>query len=130
MDTDLHACIRANILEDIHKQYIIYQLLKAIKYMHSGGVLHRDLKPSNLLLNKECLCKVADFGLARSIASLKRDAGPSPVLTDYVATRWYRAPEILLGSTAYSTGVDLWTIGCILGELVNGKPIFPGASTS
>jgi mitogen-activated protein kinase 15 len=130
MDTDLHACIRANILEDIHKQYIMYQLLKAIKYMHSAGILHRDLKPSNLLLNKECLVKVADFGLARSIAALQQGGGgPSPVLTDYVATRWYRAPEILLGSTAYSKGVDMWTVGCILGELIHGKPIFPGAST-
>ena len=67
MDTDLHAVIRANILEDIHKQYIIYQCLKSLKYMHSANLLHRDLKPSNLLLNSECHMKVADFGLARSL---------------------------------------------------------------
>jgi mitogen-activated protein kinase 15 len=67
MDTDLHAVIRANILEDIHKQYIIYQCLKCLKYMHSANLLHRDLKPSNLLLNSECHVKVADFGLARSL---------------------------------------------------------------
>lgn len=96
-ETDLHAVIRANILEDIHKQYIVYQLLKALKYMHTGNILHRDLKPSNLLLNSDCFLKVADFGLARSIASLEN--AENPVLTDYVATRWYRAPEILLGST-------------------------------
>lgn len=130
METDLHAVIRAQILEAIHKQYIIYQLLRAIKYMHSGELLHRDMKPSNILLNSECQVKVADFGLARSVAhSESGDAGSNPVLTDYVATRWYRAPEILLGSTCYTKGVDMWSLGCILGELLCGKPIFPGTST-
>jgi len=127
METDLHAVIRANILEDVHKRYIIYQLLKALKYMHSGAVIHRDLKPSNLLLNSECLVKVADFGLARSIEFKEEEQ--TQVLTDYVATRWYRAPEILLGSTDYTKGVDMWSVGCILGELMLGKPIFPGNST-
>lgn len=98
-ETDLHAVIRANILEEIHKQYIVYQLLKSLKYIHSAELLHRDMKPSNLLLNSECHMKVADFGLARSIASLEKEQVANPVLTDYVATRWYRAPEILLGST-------------------------------
>lgn len=129
MDTDLHAVIRANILEEVHKQYIMYQLLKALKYMHSADLLHRDMKPSNLLLNSDCLVKIADFGLARSVASLENDKVPNPVLTDYVATRWYRAPEILLGSNAYTKGVDMWSIGCILGELLGGKPMFPGTST-
>jgi len=129
METDLHAVIRANILEDIHKQYTMYQLLKALKYMHSANVLHRDMKPSNLLLNSECLVKVADFGLARSIASFENVNVANPVLTDYVATRWYRAPEILLGSNKYTKGVDMWSIGCILGELLGGKPMFPGTST-
>ena len=69
METDLHAVIRANILEDIHCKYIVYQALRCLKYMHSVDVLHRDLKPSNLLLNAECHMKVADFGLARSIAN-------------------------------------------------------------
>jgi mitogen-activated protein kinase 15 len=109
METDLHAVIRANILEEIHKQYIIYQTLKCLKYMHSADVLHRDLKPSNILLNAECHIKVADFGLARSIASKESDS--QPLLTDYVATRWYRAPEILLGSTKYTKGVDMWSLG-------------------
>jgi len=67
METDLHAVIRANILEDIHQQYIIYQILKSLKYMHTGQLIHRDLKPANILLNSECLVKVADFGLARSV---------------------------------------------------------------
>jgi mitogen-activated protein kinase 15 len=121
--------IRANILEDIHKQYIMYQLIKSLKYMHSGEVIHRDIKPSNLLLNSECFLKLADFGLARSIAALENPNDPNPVLTDYVATRWYRAPEILLGSTSYTKGVDIWSVGCILGELLGGKPLFPGTST-
>jgi mitogen-activated protein kinase 15 len=128
MDTDLHAVIRAGILEEIHKKYIIYQILKSLKYMHSGDLIHRDLKPSNILLNSECHVKVADFGLARSVAFNEEDGSP-PVLTDYVATRWYRAPEILLGSTKYTKAVDMWSVGCILGELIIGKAIFPGTST-
>ena len=128
METDLHAVIRANnILEEIHKQYVIYQILKCLKYMHSAELLHRDLKPSNILLNSECLAKVCDLGLARSIAV--KEEGTVPVLTEYVATRWYRAPEILLGSQKYTKGVDMWSLGCILGELLLGKPIFPGTST-
>jgi serine/threonine protein kinase len=109
-----------------------------LKYMHSGELLHRDIKPSNLLLNAECQVKVADFGLARSVAALAAEAeaaaldgggGGGPILTDYVATRWYRAPEILLGSTQYTFGVDMWSCGCILAELLSGRPAFPGAST-
>jgi len=97
--------------------------------MHTEAVIHRDIKPSNLLLNSECLVKVADFGLARSIEFKMQETSRHPVLTDYVATRWYRAPEILLGSTDYTKGVDMWSIGCILGELLGGKPMFPGTST-
>lgn len=126
METDLHAVIRAGILQEIHKKYTLYQSLKCLKYMHSAGLVHRDMKPSNLLLNSECHVKVCDFGLARSINE-KTDY--NPILTDYVATRWYRAPEILLGSTKYDQGVDMWSIGCILGELLNGQPLFPGTST-
>jgi len=128
MESDLHAVIRAKILEEIHKQYIIYQLLKSLKFMHSGQMLHRDIKPSNILLNSDCQVKVCDFGLARSVLQ-QNDHAQNPVLTDYVATRWYRAPEILLGSTSYTKGVDLWSVGCIVGELLTGKPTFPGTST-
>merc|ERR1712028_217834 len=131
METDLHAVIRANILEDIHKQYIMYQLFRACKFLHSADIIHRDMKPSNILLNSDCQMKVCDFGLARSISALENphSSGPAPVLTDYVATRWYRAPEILLGSTKYTKGADLWSYGCILGELLAQKPLFPGSST-
>jgi mitogen-activated protein kinase 15 len=129
METDLHVVIRAKLLEEIHKQYIIYQLLKTLKYLHSAEILHRDMKPSNLLLNSDCLMKVADFGLARSITALETDSDKRPVLTDYIATRWYRAPEIIVGSSKYTKGVDMWSVGCIIGELVLDKPVFPGQST-
>ncbi|CAD8162161.1 unnamed protein product [Paramecium octaurelia] len=127
METDLHKVIRANILEPIHKKYIVYQVLKGLKYLHTGELIHRDLKPSNLLINSECKVKVADFGLARSVA--KPDDNTNPILTEYVATRWYRAPEILLGSQFYSKAVDMWSLGCIVGEMIVGKAIFPGTST-
>ncbi len=118
--------VRANILENVHKQYVIYQLLKALKFMHSGQLLHRDIKPSNLLLNADCQLRVCDFGLCRS---LQETEVQNPVLTDYVATRWYRAPEILMGSTKYAKSVDIFAVGCILGEMILGKPLFPGTST-
>ena len=101
---------------------------------------HNPHQPSNLLLNAECHVKLADFGLARSLpptavapsssaASPFPPAPAGPILTDYVATRWYRAPEVLLGAPRYTTGVDLWSAGCILGELLTGgRPLFPGAS--
>mmetsp|Transcript_30825 Transcript_30825/g.54086 ORF Transcript_30825/g.54086 Transcript_30825/m.54086 type:complete len:405 (-) Transcript_30825:361-1575(-) len=128
MEINLHAVIRANILEEVHKKYILYQIIKALKFLHSGELIHRDLKPNNVLLNADCSCKVIDFGLARSCANIDVDNSQT-VLTDYVATRWYRAPEILLGSTRYTKSVDMWSIGCILGELVGGHPMFPGDST-
>lgn len=129
MEINLHAVIRANILEEVHKKYILYQVVKALKYMHTGDLLHRDMKPSNVLLNSDCHVKLCDFGLARSVADTESNNKEMPVLTDYVATRWYRAPEILLGSTRYTKGVDMWSIGCILAELLGGQPLFPGEST-
>ena len=129
MEINLHAVIRANILEEVHKKYIIYQCIKAIHYMHSGELLHRDMKPSNVLLNSDCAVKLCDFGLARSVADMDDEKANAPVLTDYVATRWYRAPEILLGSTRYTKGVDMWSLGCILGELIGESTMFPGEST-
>ncbi|XP_075271458.1 mitogen-activated protein kinase 15 isoform X1 [Opisthocomus hoazin] len=129
METDLHAVIKkGNLLKDIHKCYILYQILKATKFIHSGNVIHRDQKPSNILLDEDCFVKLCDFGLARSLCQMNEDQG-NPALTEYVATRWYRAPEILLSSQSYTKGVDMWSIGCILGELLLGKPLFPGTST-
>lgn len=132
METDLHNVIkRGNILKDIHKRYIMYQMLKATKYIHSGNVIHRDQKPSNVLIDSSCRVKLADFGLARSVSSMYSggEDGADFCLTDYVATRWYRAPEILIASKNYTKGIDMWSLGCILGEMLSGKPLFPGSST-
>ncbi|XP_045505204.1 mitogen-activated protein kinase 15 [Colias croceus] len=132
METDLHNVIkRGNILKDVHKRYIMYQMLKATKYIHSGNVIHRDQKPSNVLIDSACRVKLADFGLARSVSSMYSggEEGADPCLTDYVATRWYRAPEILIASKNYTKGIDMWSLGCILGEMLTGSPLFPGTST-
>lgn len=119
----MHRVIRTQDLSDDHCQYFIYQTLRALKAMHSANVLHRDLKPSNLLLNANCDLKVCDFGLARSAASSDDNSG---FMTEYVATRWYRAPEIMLTFKEYTKAIDVWSVGCILAEMLNGKPLFPG----
>jgi mitogen-activated protein kinase 15 len=128
METDVHGVIRAGILLDIHQRYIFWQLCCALKHMHSAGVIHRDLKPSNILIRSDALIKVCDFGLSRAFDSSSPDAAQEQ-LTDYIATRWYRSPEILFESSNYGVGIDMWATGCILAELVSGRPLFPGAST-
>lgn len=124
METDLHRVIRTQQLSDNHCQYFIYQTLRALKALHSANVLHRDLKPSNLLLNSNCDLKVCDFGLARSVATPDDNFG---FMTEYVATRWYRAPEIMLTFQEYTTAIDVWSVGCILAEMLSGRPLFPGS---
>lgn len=130
METDLHRIIYSKQKLSIdHVQYFIYQVLSGLKYIHSCNVLHRDLKPSNLLVNSNCDLKICDFGLARGI----RDAsdgtsggGGTLLLTEYVVTRWYRAPEIMLACHEYSYPIDVWSVGCIFAELILRKPYFPG----
>jgi mitogen-activated protein kinase 1/3 len=112
METDMHRVIRTQELSDDHCQYFIYQTLRALKAMHSANVLHRDLKPSNLLLNANCDLKVCDFGLARSAASTEDNQG---FMTEYVATRWYRAPEIMLTFKEYTYHHQLTLILDVLG---------------
>lgn len=128
-----------------YSQYFLYQMLRGLKYVHSAGVIHRDLKPSNILVNENCDLKLCDFGLARLQDSQ---------MTGYVSTRYYRAPEIMLTWQKYDQAVDMWfvstpcwrsavsqeriglifldvctrvrSVGCILSEMLEGKPLFPG----
>lgn len=135
METDLHRIIYSKQKLSIdHTQYFIYQVLRGLKYIHSCRVLHRDLKPSNLLVNSNCDLKICDFGLARGIRRDPNDpavtgtSGTSDtmLLTEYVVTRWYRAPEIMLACHEYSYPIDVWSVGCIFAELILRKPYFPG----
>ena len=126
MEADLFNVIRANILQDIHKKFIIYQILKALKFIHSADIIHRDLKPSNIFINSDCHVKLGDFGLART---LEHDPQMKNMVTEYVATRWYRAPEMILAAQKYGKPIDMWSVGCILYELIVGTPLLPGKST-
>ncbi|TVU20220.1 hypothetical protein EJB05_36419, partial [Eragrostis curvula] len=125
MESDLHQVIKANDdLTPEHHQFFLYQLLRGMKYIHAANVFHRDLKPKNILANADCRLKICDFGLAR----VSFCDTPSAIFwTDYVATRWYRAPE-LCGSffAKYTPAIDIWSVGCIFAELLTGKPLFPG----
>jgi len=99
--------------------FLLYQLFCGIKHLHEAGIVHRDLKPSNVVVNAQAVLKILDFGLSRTSAQ-----GPS-FMTEYVVTRYYRAPEVILG-IGYTTKVDVWSIGCIFGELIRGNVCFPG----
>ena len=124
METDLHRIIYSKQTLSIdHVQYFVYQILRGLKCVHSANVIHRDLKPSNLLVNSNCDLKICDFGLARGIHG---DRSSSMLLTEYVVTRWYRAPEIMLACHEYSKPIDVWSVGCIFAELILRKPFFPG----
>lgn len=111
MESDVFKAIKNRVLDQMHKKYIVYQLACALKYLHSAGVLHRDLKPSNILINSSCQVKVCDFGLSRSLHS---EFFNKPLMTEFIATRWYRAPEVLLGSKSYSIKSDMWSLGCLI----------------
>lgn len=107
-------------LDPLKCKNFLFHLLKGISYCHQHRVLHRDLKPQNLLINKDMVLKLADFGLARAFGI------PVRSYTHEVVTLWYRAPDVLMGSRKYSTPVDIWSVGCIFAEMVNGHPLFPG----
>ncbi|CAK9320288.1 unnamed protein product [Citrullus colocynthis] len=108
-------------LREAQVKAYMQQLLSGLQHCHDQGILHRDIKPSNLLIDKSGMLKIADFGLANSFIPKRRRP-----LTNRVVTLWYRAPELLLGSTDYGVGIDLWSAGCLLAELFLGKPILPG----
>eukprot|EP01065_Artemidia_motanka_P048208 TRINITY_DN7725_c0_g1_i1.p1 TRINITY_DN7725_c0_g1~~TRINITY_DN7725_c0_g1_i1.p1 ORF type:complete len:506 (+),score=120.11 TRINITY_DN7725_c0_g1_i1:112-1518(+) len=123
LDTDLNNVIKSRQqMNEDHYKYFVYQIIRGLKYIHSANVMHRDLKPANILVNINCDLKICDFGLARGY-----NAGDCmQELTDYVITRWYRPPELLLMCTQYTPVVDIWSVGCIFAELMNRKPLFPG----
>ncbi|XP_010012412.1 PREDICTED: serine/threonine-protein kinase MAK, partial [Nestor notabilis] len=100
---------------------MMYQILQGLAFIHKHGFFHRDMKPENLLCIGPELVKIADFGLARELRS-------QPPYTDYVSTRWYRAPEVLLRSSIYSSPIDMWAVGSIMAELYTLRPLFPGTS--
>eukprot|EP00929_Paragymnodinium_shiwhaense_P012551 TRINITY_DN11986_c0_g1_i1.p1 TRINITY_DN11986_c0_g1~~TRINITY_DN11986_c0_g1_i1.p1 ORF type:complete len:306 (+),score=41.93 TRINITY_DN11986_c0_g1_i1:219-1136(+) len=127
METDLSSTLASTqALSDDHCQFFLYQILRGMKYVHSAQVIHRDLKPRNLLVNSSCDLKICDFGLARVRFSDKEWVCP---MTEYVCTRWYRAPEVLCSWTDYSEAIDIWSVGCILAEMIIRKPLFAGHNT-
>nr|XP_051678786.1 cyclin-dependent kinase-like 1 isoform X3 [Oryctolagus cuniculus] len=120
---------------------ITWQTLQAVNFCHTHNCIHRDVKPENILITKHSVIKLCDFGFARLLSlipgsqpcflcSMSRpwSAGPSDYYTDYVATRWYRSPELLVGDTQYGPPVDVWAIGCVFAELMSGVPLWPGKS--
>lgn len=127
-DTDLHQIIRSpQQLSTDHIKFFLYQLLRGIKYLHSAGIVHRDLKPSNLLLNANCDLVICDLGLAASASSTTSTTNDKLANTgEYVVTRWYRAPELLISCGSYTTATDMYSVGCIFAEMLGRKPLFPG----
>ncbi|KAG0276218.1 hypothetical protein BGZ96_003407, partial [Linnemannia gamsii] len=123
MDGNLYQLIKDRNgirLDEKTVRSLVFQILRGLQHMHSKGIMHRDMKPENLLVSGDTV-KIADFGLARELKS-------RPPYTTYVSTRWYRAPEVILKSSAYTCAVDLWAVGTIAAELISLKPLFPGSS--
>lgn len=128
METDLASILKSpQPISDDHCQFFLYQIFRGMKYIHSAEVIHRDLKPRNLLVNSNCDLKICDMGLAR-VKFASKEFNNCP-MTEYVCTRWYRAPELLCSWTDYGKAVDIWSIGCIFAEMLRRKPIFPGKNT-
>ncbi|XP_063719291.1 cyclin-dependent kinase-like 2 isoform X3 [Symsagittifera roscoffensis] len=109
-------------MDETRCKKILWQVLKGTEFCHSHNIIHRDIKPENILVSKTNVVKLCDFGFARTLAA------PGEIYTDYVATRWYRAPELLVGDTTYGKAVDIWALGCLLAEMLTGDPLFPGDS--
>lgn len=121
METDLKQVLRSGQkLTDAHIQFFIYQALRSLRVIHSAGVIHRDITPANILVNTNCDLKLCDFGLA------KEESDDGEDMTDYVTMRWYRAPELVMEHRAYTCQIDVWGIGCILGELLGSRPLCQG----
>lgn len=118
MDADLYKLLRNKQSFSIeHIKFFVYQILRGLKYAHSAGIIHRDLKPGNLAVNENCDLKILDFGLARVV---------DRTMTMCITTQWYRAPEVILDCEHYNTSIDIWSVGCIMAELITGDVLFPG----
>lgn len=131
IDYDLAKVIHSTVqFSEFHIKYFLYQILCGLKYIHSAEVIHRDLKPGNILCTVNGTLKICDFGLARGIAPqfLSHRFG-SHQMTNYVATRWYRAPELILSHNNYTKAIDIWAVGCILAEFYARKPVFMGQNS-
>eukprot|EP00397_Hematodinium_sp_SG-2012_P035484 GEMP01038176.1.p1 GENE.GEMP01038176.1~~GEMP01038176.1.p1 ORF type:complete len:371 (+),score=109.75 GEMP01038176.1:117-1229(+) len=132
MDADLHTVMTNTIastgstLSEVHCQFFIYSILRALVYLHAARVVHRDLKPLNVLVNKKLDIKLCDFDLATMLKGTTNVEDDSFLRTEYVGTRWYRAPEVVLTSMEYTAAIDMWSTGCILSELLTGTPLFKG----
>ena len=128
MPADLHKVIQSKqALTEKHVQVIMAQILRAMAHLHACGVAHRDLKPANVLISGDCKLKVCDFGLARGDMLEAGDEGEQAgVLTEYVVTRWYRAPELLCEARDYGPPIDVWSVGCVFAEMLRRKPFFRG----
>ncbi|XP_078063953.1 serine/threonine-protein kinase NLK2-like, partial [Mustelus asterias] len=124
MQSDLHKVIVSpQSLSAEHIKVFLYQILRGLKYLHSAGILHRDIKPGNLLVNSNCVLKICDFGLARL-----EETDATRHMTQEVVTQYYRAPEILMGSTHYDNSIDIWSVGCIFAELLGRRILFQAQS--
>ncbi|KAJ7999064.1 hypothetical protein DPEC_G00211530 [Dallia pectoralis] len=124
LDSDLKQYLDncGNLMSMNNVKIFMFQLLRGLSYCHKRKILHRDLKPQNLLINDKGELKLADFGLARA------KSVPTKTYSNEVVTLWYRPPEVLLGTTEYSTPIDMWGVGCILFEMATGRPMFPGST--
>nr|XP_045009608.1 cyclin-dependent kinase-like 3 [Jaculus jaculus] len=109
-------------LESKRLRKYLFQILRAIEYLHNNNIIHRDIKPENILVSQSGITKLCDFGFARTLAA------PGDIYTDYVATRWYRAPELVLKDTSYGKPVDIWALGCMIIEMATGNPFLPSSS--
>jgi serine/threonine protein kinase len=131
LDSDLHRIIQSpQGLSDAHFRYFMYQLLRGVRFLHDNRIIHRDLKPGNLLVTKSCQLRITDFGLARARPAGRGHDPDDEVddpMTEHVVTRWYRPPELMLCPDGlYTYAVDLWSVGCILAEMLGRCPLFPG----
>eukprot|EP00903_Cladosiphon_okamuranus_P008905 g8524.t1 len=134
LDSDLHRIVQSNqVLSRKHHQVFMIQILRGVEFLHKNGIIHRDLKPGNILLTRTCQLRISDFGLARELpkgtgdtTEARRDGDG---MTEHVVTRWYRPPELMLSPNGfYGFPVDVWSVGCIFGEILGRRPLFPGSS--